>query len=465
MSHELLSEIKNITGPENIYEIPYDPIMRRGIYITTEAPDISETARPKVVLVDSAQQISRILKLVNERREPIVVRQGTGCLSVDVPKPFKPESILVDLRRMNWIRPYPESCYVEVGPAISLSKLNAHLAPLGYEYPISVDPITLGGLVSINISGHLVDPGYGKPGDYVLGLEVVLPTGEIINTGTKTLRRHVGFDLTRLFIGGQALFGVITNIRLRLVPKPAEKAYALVTFGTIDDIMKAVNRFYVEKKPYARILEFTDENYVKFSLLGRIVPRGSLLMIGTDGDAPGEARWKLDNLLETCKEENAKDVKIVEDEREWGKIWEARASPWIMFEERGLQNLGSEVLDIPLPRLQEAARDLAEMMERYIQRYKDLVGFLYGHIGALSFHPNFVCPIDWSYERCVEVMRRIREDVINIKLKYEAGTGDQGIFPEHKEWFRKAYGETYYKLVKKIKKVFDPYGILNTERI
>ena len=169
----------------------------------------------------NAQEVSRLMVFANERKVPVFVR-GSGT-SLSGASDYRHKGIVLNTSRMNHVRVFAENGYVELGPGRRCQEAMTILENAGYFFPMhpgSVRIATIGGVISNNTSAHVVDPRMGKPKDYILGVEAVTATGEILDVGTKSLRRPAGLDLTQLFVGGDGLFGVITSVRMRLEPLP-----------------------------------------------------------------------------------------------------------------------------------------------------------------------------------------------------------------------------------------------------
>lgn len=416
------------------------------------------------VEVESAEKLSYILKLANERKQRVRVKQGGAAVPINLEKTVSERMLIVDLRRMNRVELHKESGYVEVEPFVRQQDLNAFLSPYGYEFPDVVPPVTLGGIVSINMSGHLVDSHSEKLGDHILGLEVVLPTGEIIETGTKALRKISGIDLTRLFIGSQAIFGVLTKIRLRLIPKPLEKAWMVASFDSAVELASAVIRVLNGSLGfYPRKLEFIDATFLN-DRLGGDEFEGSVLIAETAGDSPGGAKWKMDKLTKAVSEQ-ARYIKVIEED-EWNRIWEARAGLTPKTVIKGTDRLTGGTFDPPLQNLVETIKALYDFRAKFRGVHPDTLLFFMGHIGGPTVHVQLRCPFSWSKEKRLQVTKKFMRDTIQIKLKYATTMGDGGpILPTHRAWFRAHYGEKYYGLIWKLKAIFDPNHILNMDRL
>ena len=320
-----------------------------------------------------------------------------------------------------------------------------------------------GSLISLNSSGRSVDPYLGKPRDWVMGLQAVLPTGEIVETGTHGLRRPCGFDLTQFLIGGQCLFGVVTNVRLRLFPTPRQIIGALVHFPSLKALGEGVGSVYQSRAPYPRLMEVLDKTFLETMSFDGDKPAG-MLMVGTDGDAPGEAEWKLDELIKVLRQEGATEAEKVSQER-WQEMLEFREAGLSKLNPRGLILLTGEVLNCPLDKLPQALEDAHQLQQRLVAAHPGLLGYINGHIGAGSFHPAFAAPAAWGYDRLRVVVTEIRDEFLKFKLTQSATIGEQGIFPEHRGWYLGYNGQLHLNALLAVKKALDPNEVLNPLRL
>lgn len=457
----LEQEIAGVLPPELIRGVAYDPLQRSFYPTVITPPRYRDVAPLTVVEVRSAEDVGLCLEAANRIGTPIYVRQGTGQVSIELLNPFPPGSVVLDLRRLTHFAPNVADGFVEVGASITLEQSNRELGPMGYGYPLAVQYVTWGGLVSINLSGHLVDALSGKPGDYVLGLEVVLPTGEIIKTGSRSIRKVVGPDLTHLFIGNQGLLGVITGLRLRLVPKRNEQAYGWIAFDEVDELLAHVQAIYAERLSLPVICEMVESKFNEVSGLRKHLPSGHILLLGTEGESEGQARDKMDRLISATGRRPTRSA-VVEDRAEWDRIWAIRESPHHHIPG---EYLIGETVDIPLSRLSEAVGAVLQLRAEALEAWPGLQGYVWGHIGSGSVHPAYACPPDWPTERRVPIARWLRERILRIKLAVEASVGEQGIFPGHQPWFVATYGPTSLRVLEAVKKALDPNNILNPDRM
>ena len=237
MQDSIIKEIAAVVGSEHTLTGEED----RWTY-AYDATDL--TALPDlVVFPGSAEEIAAIVKLANQHRFPVVPRgAGTGRAGGSVPAQGGVVLVLTRLNRILEIN--PEDLVAVVEPGVITGVLKKAVAEHGLWYPPdpgSADYCTLGGNVATGAGGAMAVQ-YGVTRDYVLGLEVVLPTGEIIVTGARTIKSVVGYDLTRLLLGSEGTLGVITKIILRLVPQPASRLSLVAGFVTLDAALTAVGQ-------------------------------------------------------------------------------------------------------------------------------------------------------------------------------------------------------------------------------
>ena len=260
----IIPELKAIVGPEHLLTTPEE---RWGYaYDATDRAAMPEA----VVFPGSAAEVAAIVRLANEHRFPVVPRgAGTGRSGGSVPIEGGVVLVLTRLNRILEINRADLVAVVE--PGVILGKFKAAVEAQGLYYPpdpASADFCTIGGNVA-ECAGGAVAVQYGVTRDYVLGLEVVLPTGEIIEAGTRTMKGVVGYDLTRLFLGSEGTLGVITRIILRLVAKPPARQTLAAGFGTLTAAAEAVSLILTSGlAPTA--LEFMD--HVTLGASGRCCP-------------------------------------------------------------------------------------------------------------------------------------------------------------------------------------------------
>jgi FAD/FMN-containing dehydrogenase len=464
-THEFLD---GLVDPGRVRTIFPDPIIRGVVYKGVKIPESMRGTEPvTLVEVESAQEIAAILKKANDERMPIYVRQGTGFVALDIFRPEPPGAIALDLRRLNSIRPNLDGGYVEIGPAVTETTLNAVLEPDGFSFPEFIGPVTWGGLTSMNTSGRSVDSHTGKPGYYLMGLEVVLPTGEIVRTGTRSHRRPCGVDLTWLFTGFQALIGVITDIRLRLVPTPRNTRWGIAFMPSVEATGRTVGQVYRKGVPPPRFMELLDRQFLELGGLPGEIP-GAMMLIGTDGWTSEEAEAKLDAILEVAREQGATRAtpQTYEEFEAFVGFRESASGEGkeSLLKKLDLFPLFGGTMDGPLDTMVACMEAAGRMMKEVADANPGVYGVRIGHIGAGTFHPVYYAPVAWDFERLQSLASEMRARMLELQLEFGCTTGEQGIFPQHYEWFHRYYGPEYVATVNRIKDALDPLHILNDAR-
>lgn len=460
-SDDLMVRLEQIVSPQfvsnNIFELIKNTLDAMPYEVEKEQLAVA------VAMPGSPEEISEILRLANEKKIPVFIR-GSGTGLAGSSRPHTP-GIIVNTHRLNQFKFFEEDGFLECGPGCICADIQAELEKRNYFLPMAPGSrliASIGGLVSNNTSGHLIDTCLGKPGDYILGLEVVLPNGDIIETGTKGLRRPAGTDLTKFFVGGDGLLGVITRVRLRLIPN-LHKAFGFTVFERLSSLAKGVQRMYYEKRPVPLFIEFMDKNTSKiaFDIKGMTPPDGSLLFFVSVGTSERDASDNLRQVFESYKAEKPLVAEVIEDHETWEKLWSAREliGSYIQQQMKSY-SLSSEVVST-LSRLPECMED-AMTFNAGLPVLSELPLFLLGHIGALTMHPVVPLPREWENAKRRRAIEEKFQRETELNLKYGTCGGEWGQFSKRKDFFVKRYGEAAYKMVAALKRAVDPNNILNT---
>jgi len=416
-----------------------------------------------VVRPGSTEEVSNLMKYANSKKIPVHVR-GSGT-SLQGASSYRHKGIVLNVSRLTHLNIMKECGYVEFGPGHRVLFVKEQLEKEGYFLPLvpgSIRVASIGGIISNNTSGHGIDSCLGKPRDYVLGLEVVLANGEVLETGTKGLRRPAGTDLTQYFVGGDGLLGIITNVRMRLLPS-FKNAYGVAFFDNLISLVRAVQRIYVENAPPPLFLELLDKRTAEppFELHGLPPPQGPLIMFQANGQTEEEASSKINQLVEVMRKESPIEVKRIDDLDEWHKIWLSRESALLYAcqKEKGLYCLAEIVSTVA--NLVDCLEDTLKIAEGMPTLEKLGKPYLCGHLGALTFHPSFVIPVHWPAEEKAKVIDELLLKEAELNVKYGTCGGEWGQFSKRSSFYAKRYGETNYQLVKGVKRLFDPNNILN----
>jgi glycolate dehydrogenase FAD-linked subunit len=452
----ITSRLREIVGPE---------------YVRTDADSLrlyGEDALGKghppdvVVIPANTPQIASIARLCNAERVPLVVRgAGTGFTGGAVPTRG---GVLLSMERLNRILEIDElNLLAVVEPNVINADLQRAVEKVGLFYPpdpASLNQSSIGGNVAECAGGPRAFK-YGTTKRYVLALEAVLPTGEVIDTGSKAVKNVVGYDLTQLLVGSEGTLAIITKITLRLVPKPAANATMLATFGGIRGAVDAVSEL-IRRRVVPAALELIDGDAlqaIEDNLGGGLVPRGisAALIVEVDG-TPRGVQEDLDRVIEACRSVGAMNITRARDEAERDTIWSLRRQTSVALKATGLIKINHDVV-VPKGRVPELFDVITEMKQTYNLRVAS-----FGHAGDGNIHVNLlITPGD------VEEAARAKDAERFLFTRVVALEGS--ISGEHGIGFAKApylpieLSADEIALMKRVKAAFDPNGILNPGKI
>lgn len=462
MNHEtLVSDLKKTFGEKNVSGSIYE---RRAYAIDPMPYDIEEENIPDVVVKPgSTKEVAEIMKYANKHKIPVYIH-GSATEFNGTSRPKRKGNIILSTSRLNALNIYEDFMFFECGAgAVCIDVIRA-LEKLGYLLPLNPGSkliATIGGLIATNTIGHMVDAWAGRPLDHVMGLEVVLPTGEVVETGTKSLRRPAGIDLTKLFGGSEGLFGIITKIRMRLIPDP-QKVYTVASFEKPETVAQAFVDIYHKKAPIPLYGEFLDEPAANsgFAMQGLPPPSGSIALAISTGRTMEEASRNAEMLRDTFKERGCIETYTVEDKDLQEKIWGVR--DYILQVVAKVKGNWTAIEVGPaLPYLPDAVHYLKYDAPKELDVLKDREVVIYGHLGACSLHGLWVIPREWSNDKkrksCREAFKVERE----MNLKYGGCGGELGQLAGRIPFFKEKYGAIGYSILVNMKRMFDPDNILN----
>jgi len=409
------------------------------------------------VWAETADQVSEILKLSNREKIPVIPRgAGTGLSGMAVPIEG---GIILDLSRMNSIVKISiEDRLAIVQPGVVYVDLEKALAPFGFFFP--PDPAsgkvsTLGGNVATN-AGGLKGAKYGTTRDYVLGLQVVLPDGRIMRTGSKAMKSVSGYDLTRLFVGSEGTLGVVTEITLKINPKPTATSTALATFDSLEDAGRAINQIMhsgivpsaleiLGRETIAAINQNTDLNLPEVD---------AMLLAETDGYTQEETDYQIEKIIQNFKENNAKEVKQAKTDKEVEDLWAARKSAYAVLA-RIKTHFVLEDVTVPMTNIAKLLKGIEAISKRY-----DLQIATFGHAGDGNLHPQIL--YDGYDPEQVRRMEEASADLFKLAIDLDGTlTGEHGIGLAKAPYMTLEHDQVAMDVMRHIKKMFDPNNILN----
>lgn len=455
MEKNNVNRLRQILGQENVF----DDYETRVCY-SYDATNIKYLP-DLVVFPKTPHQISEILKLANSARFPVIPRgAGTGFTGGTLPVEG---GVVLVLTKMNKILQIdPANLLAIVEPGVVTYDLQREVEKIGLFYPpdpASLKSSTIGGNVA-ECAGGPRAVKYGTTKDYVLGLEVVLPTGEIISTGVQTVKSVVGYDLTKLLVGSEGTLGIITKIILRLIPLPKAKRTMLAIFPTIESAANAVSQT-ISSKIVPTTLEFMDNACIRcvedYLHMGLPTEAGALLIIEIDGATEALA-GEIEEIKKICQLNKALEIKVANDNQEAEELWKARRAVSAAVVKLNPTKINEDVT-VPRSRVPDILRRVEEIAKKY-----NLIIVNFGHAGDGNIHVNVL--IDrkkpGEEERAHEAVKEIFAATLEL-----GGTisGEHGIGITKAPYIAMELGDMGLEIMKRIKKVFDPNNILNPGKI
>lgn len=435
-------------------------------------PDVLESYRsdmatfcpsePPAVVVRPADtaQVQHVLRVASRLGVPVVPQGARSGLSGGANG--SAGCIALSLQKMDRILEIDAANRVAVvEPGVLTADLARAVAERGLFYPpnpSSWELSTIGGNVATN-AGGLCCVKYGVTADFVLGLEVVLANGEILHTGRRTAKGVAGYDLTRLLVGSEGTLGVVTRVTLALRPATHQPRTVAGLFPSVAAAGDAVSRI-IASGQVPSLLEFLDQTSLRAVNAWRDMglPEGAAAMLVAQSDAPGDqARSEIAAIAATFGEAGGFDVVEAEDAEEGEMLLMARRSVHFAIEELGARLID----DVCVPR-----SVLAEFVQR-IEKVAVETGLtiaVVGHFGDGNTHPNVVFDADDP-----DQVRRAREAFAEImRIGLELGgtvTGEHGVGVLKREWLARELGPVSVDLHRRLKRAFDPDGLLNPGKV
>jgi D-lactate dehydrogenase (cytochrome) len=454
VTNKELEFIKSVVGPER---------MSTGesvLELHSKDESFHQRRKPDVVVWPvCAEEISQIVKMADEKRIP-VTPWGAGSSLEGNPIPVE-GGIVLDLQQMNHILEFrAEDLQVRVEAGVLYKELNQSLSRFGLFFP--PDPgasATVGGMVGNNASG-IRTVKYGATKDFVLSMVVVLPSGELIRIGTNAMKTSSGYDLCRLFIGSEGTLGVIIEVTLRLVGLPVEFMAAVAQFNLIREATDTV--FEIMRSGLSpAALEFLDAPTVRVvnQFKNLSLEERPTLFIEFHGASAMGLKEELEIVKEICADHRSLrfDSGIGREER--NRLWEARygVRESIKVSNPGFHRL---VIDTAVPISKYP--DMVEWSQKIVEK-KGLKGYAFGHAGSGNLHMEIMgIPEEKAQWQKV---REAEEEIVDFALQCGGtATGEHGIGIGKKKFMKKEHGDSLL-LMKQIKKLLDPNGIMNPGKI
>ena len=423
---------------------------------------------PPEVLVKpgSVEQVSKIMKLANQYNIPVtpigaMTGLSGGSLSIH-------GGIGISMERFNKILKIDEdNLQVHVQPGVITQVLQDEVAKKGLYYapdPASRGSCFIGGNIAENSGGPRAVK-YGVTKDFVLNLEVVLPNGEIINTGANTLKNSTGYNITQLMVGSEGTLGIVTKAILKLIPLPKFNKLILVPFSSAVDACSSVASIF-KAGVIPSALEFMDRKAVDFTIkyieeahLEMSENTEALLLIEVDGNQPDQLMDEIQKIIDVVETHNCDDnILFAEDEAQKEQLWFIRRRIGEAVKVNSIYKEEDTV--VPRYKLPDLLSGVKEIGDKY-----GFESICYGHAGDGNLHVNIIkgelSDLQWKNE----LTKAIRE-IFTLTVSL-GGTisGEHGIGWVQKNYMDIAFNQIELNLMRDIKKVFDPKNIMNPSKI
>ncbi|MBI2930314.1 MAG: FAD-binding protein [Planctomycetes bacterium] len=457
MIPELIVRLREIVGSEHTLLEDIDAYGHDETEDFWYPPEV--VVRPR-----TAQEVACVLRLAADHRVPVTPQAGRTSLSGGALPVCG--GIALSVERMNRILEIDgRNLFCVTEPGVVTQVLQEEVEKRGLFYgpdPASRGSCMIGGNVAHNAGGPRALK-YGVTKDWVYGLQVALPSGELIRTGGKLLKNVAGYNLTQLFVGSEGTLGVITEATLKLIPKPRFAKTLLAPFRDVIAAATAVTRIF-EARIIPCACEYMERAAVEAAEQrnGQKFPVGhgaaATLLIEVDGNDEEACEKDLEKIAGICMEEGAPDVFLATDADKRAAVWALRRS--IGEAVKSISAYREEDTVVPRARLPELVQTIREVAAKH-----GIAAISYGHIGDGNIHVNLLRMglDDEEWKRRLEpAVQELFERTIALGGQI---TGEHGVGFVQRRYLPLAYPKHHIELMRGLKRVFDPQGILNPGKV
>ena len=452
----LLASLRTLLSPERVLTEAADlvPYSFDGTAALKQRPGA-------VVFPHSSEEVAACVKLAREARVPVVTRgSGTGLSGGSVPLPG---CLVICLSQMDRILEVDEkNLSLRAQSGVITKEIDDAAARVGLFYPPdpgSMKISTIGGNVAEN-SGGLRGLKYGVTRDYVMGLEVVLPDGTLTRLGNKCVKDVAGYSMKDLFVGSEGTLGIITEVMLKLLPRPKARKTMLALYDSLEAAAHTISAI-IAAKIIPCTLEFLDQVTVQcvedYAKIGLPTDVQALVLMETDGH-PVVVEEEAAQMMALARQHGAREVRAAADEAEGARLASARRNA---FSALARVRPTTILEDVTVPRTELA--HMVAFIRACAERHRLRVG-TFGHLGDGNLHPTFL-----TDERDAEEMHRVEaalEEIVEETIRLGGTvTGEHGVGLAKKGFLRRQLGESSYELMRSIKRALDPEHLLNPGKI
>jgi len=459
LTSSLIKELNRTFPSKNILA----EIEERYVYSTDASSDpYAKTELPDaVIFVETIEQVQQVVKIAKKHLTPIICRgAGTNTVGACVPTHG---GLILNFSKMNKILEInTKNLTAKVQPGVIVGDLQKRVEDLGLFYPPDPSNLkvsTIGGSIAQNSAGARCFK-YGATKDYVIDMLVVTASGELIRTGSNTIKNAAGYNLGSLFIGSEGTLGIVVEATLKLIPKPQDVQVIMAYFDTVEESINAVNKI-IQKQVYPSTIDFMDNNALKtvekYNPAGLLTDKQAALIIEIDGYKPS-IKIQSEIIKSTLQENKASSIQIAETKQESERIWTARRSSMAACTKLK-PNVTTDDVIVPRENLAKLVKGIREICTRH-----NLDICMVGHVGDGSVHPQI--PIDYNNKDEYKHYKIAKSEIYHLTVSL-GGTisGEHGIGLEKKAYLSRVVDHGALDYMRIIKKTLDPDNILNPYKI
>ncbi|MEO0081263.1 MAG: FAD-binding oxidoreductase [candidate division WOR-3 bacterium] len=417
-----------------------------------------------LVKVCSAEEVAGILALCRDERIPVTPRGlGTGLAGGSVPVQ---RGIMISTELMNTlIEVDTNNLTVRTEPGVTTDRVQKTCAEHGLYYPVdpaSLEDCSIGGNIATNAGGARAFK-YGVTADYVRGLEAVLPDGRLIRWGGKILKNATGYGLGRLLVGSEGTLAVITEVVLRLVPKPKYQIDVLIPFTRLHQGIELVLRLVHDDRLLPAVVEFVERQGIRATnqVLGSNLPFADAevqVLVELEGNNRDQVLEDCVRLGEMAMELGAKEPLVADNPTDQTRLWTARRKLADTLKQL-YPEVTAEDIVVPLNDLPATVEEIARLQAKY-----GLIVVPFGHIGDGNIHVDICREDDRPGWR--EARDRLLDELVGFVLSHGGQiSAEHGIGSEKRKWMKRALGANELELMRRLKHAIDPDRILNPGKI
>jgi glycolate oxidase len=463
VSTSTITELQRICGAANVCVDPE----KLEAYSHDETPADVYGHLPDVVVSPACtSEVAAVMRLANRERIPVTPRgAGSGLSGGAIPVHG---GIVLSTERLNRIVEIDwDNMMIVVEPGVVTNEINGLVAERGLffaGYPMSLETCFVGGNIAENAGGGKAVK-YGVTGQYIMGLELVTPTGDILELGGKVIKDVSGYDIKKLIVGSEGTLGVVTRATIRLTPLPKERTVLLVLFKDIETAIAMVPRIMTETGIVPTSIEFMDQLSVRTSCdyLNEHLPyqdAGAMLLLEVDGRLRNRVDEDAEAIGELCMRGGAMEVYVADNRTTQERVWSVRRNIAEAFKIYSPDQSLEDIV-VPVGSIVAIMRDIALLSEKYAIKMPS-----YGHAGDGNLHTTLVKPPEWSQARWHETEAAVLHELYTCVARLGGKlSGEHGIGSKRKAYLGASLSPAELLLMRGIKLAFDPNGIMNPGKI